>query len=266
MGEATRSVLFAWRLLQQVRRTRLAAENRIRAANACQYCSGKRSPKVDHECPECTPTRCAHCGGTGLAPILLPEAMLADYGVDIARLKEVEHRLELRLLRMARRHPDWPRLRAVAERWPGVGEGLLAALLGIAGDLRAYATPRRLMHYMGMGVGTDGRAMRLRRGRQAGFRPEGQAWCFLVMQQWRRYRRYPPEWEDVVALEQSKDERRAVSRAARKLVQRLLRDLWVAVNAEDMAPASVNANNRGRDHANEPSRVAGAGAADGGGS
>ena len=65
---------------------------------------------------------------------------------------------------------------------------------------------------------------------------------------WRNLARLPAAPPDMERA------RREAEAAHRSWVNRFAR-------RKDMAPASVNANNRGRDHANEPSRVAGAGAA-----
>jgi transposase len=154
-------------------------------------------------------------------------------GATAAQMREPERLLEKGLLQLARQHPQWSAIMPVVARWPGVGEGLAAALLGIVGDLSRFPTPRRLQRYMGMGVGPDGRALRRRRGVTAPWRGDGRAWCHLVMEQWLHWGRRPPGWDELLAYEMQKGEKGAKIRTARKLVQRLLTEFWVAANGSD---------------------------------
>jgi Transposase IS116/IS110/IS902 family len=227
-----RQLNLAYRSWLAVQRERIRAENRLRAANLCRFCGGKKLPKKDHECSFCIKDNpCYHCDGSGLDPIQIPAEALEGYGVSIATLRSAEDFDRQRLVKLFRQHP----LRPVIDECDGIGEELGAQLVGMIGNFGRFRNPSKLWAYLGLGV-KDGERQKRRKGEQANFKPEGQVWAFKVGEQfwhWGKNGRYGAMYGERLVLEEVKKPEGAKKRAARYTVKQMLKHLWCVANGAD---------------------------------
>lgn len=230
--QTTRQLRLAYRIWLAIQRERLRAEGRLRSANLCKFCGGKKLPKDDHECPDCTKgSHCFHCEGSGLDPIQIPAEALENLGVSIIQLQAAEDSSRKHLIKLFRQHP----LRPVVGECDGMGEELGAQLIGMVGDFGRFRNPAKLWAYLGLGV-VDGERQRRRKGEQANFKPEGQVWAFKVGEQfwhWGKNGHYGDMYRERLLMEEEKRAEGAKKRAARYTVKQMLKRLWCAANGAE---------------------------------
>lgn len=222
-------------MFQDVQTLRLMAEGRIRSANKCAVCGGKKTPKDNHECTEgtCTPKQCAHCDGTGDHAEQMPEAFLLMLGVNLDHLRDAEKAMGRTMAKLYRKHPYYD----VIKECDGIGDVLGAQLIGMVQDFNRFQNPSRLQSYLGLKVGEDGKAVRLQKGVQATFRPEGKVWAYKVADQlihWGKKGRYGDLFRQRAEFEIEKEEKGAKRRAARWTVKRMLRDVWCKTTGHEI--------------------------------
>src|SRR3972149_3102368 len=100
-SQVRRQISLAYRLFEDVQRERLRTEGRLRSANLCRFCGGKKVVKKDHLCPNCQEGQpCSHCDGTGLDPVQIPAEALATLGLSLPALQSAEDQARQRLVRL----------------------------------------------------------------------------------------------------------------------------------------------------------------------
>ena len=227
-----RQLSLAYRIWQDAQGERLRLEGRLRSANLCKFCGGKKLPKEDHDCSRCVKgSPCYHCDGSGEAPIQIPAAALASLGLSLPALQQAEKDTCARLVGLFRQHP----LRAAIADCDGIGEELGAQLIGMVGNFGRFRNPAKLWAYLGLGV-TNGERQRRRKGEQANFKPEGQVWAFKVGEQfwhWGKNGRYGAMYAERLVLEEAKRPEGAKKRAARYTVKQMLKHLWCVANGAE---------------------------------
>lgn len=232
MGVLERQLSLAYRMWIAIQRERLRAEGRLRSANFCKFCGGKKQPKDDHECAICVKgSPCSHCEGTGNDPIQIPAEALEAYGVSIAHLQDAEDTSRKRLVKLFRQHP----LRPMIDECDGIGEELGAQLIGMIGNFARFRNPAKLWAYLGLGV-VDGERQRRRKGEQSNFKPEGQVWAFKVGEQfwhWGKNGHYGEMYRERLVMEEEKRTEGAKKRAARYTVKQMLKHLWCVANGAE---------------------------------
>ncbi len=234
-GQLARQMQLAHRMWSGLQRERVRVENRLRSANLCQFCGGKKKPKKDHgDCAICDGA-CGHCEGSGQAPIQIPESALKPLGISIEHLRKAEDETSQHLVRLLRHHP----LHSTFAEWAGLGEVLSAQLIGMIGTFERFRKPAKLWAYLGLGVGPDGKYQRRHRGEQTNFKPEGQVWAYKVGEQfwhWGKNGHFGQVYRERLVLEEEKgvEGPHAHRMAARYTVKMILKRLWcVAVGAEE---------------------------------
>ena len=227
-----RQLSLAYRIWQDVQAERLRLEGRLRSANLCKFCGGKKVPKKDHECARCLQDGpCYHCEGSGDDPMQIPPEALASLGLSLPALQQAEKDSCGRLVRLFRQHP----LRPVIDQCDGIGEELGAQLIGMVGNFGRFRNPAKLWAYLGLGV-VDGERQRRRKGEQMNFKPEGQVWAFKVGEQfwhWGKNGRYGAMYAERLLLEEAKRPEGAKKRAARYTVKQMLKHLWCVANGAE---------------------------------
>lgn len=233
--QVARQLSLAYRLWQDVQRERLRAEGRLRSANFCKFCGGKKKPKSDHECRLCVEGElCSHCDGSGLDPIQIPGEALELIGLSLVSLKSAEEEARKRLVKLFRQHP----MRPIVAGCDGLGEELGAQLIGMVGDFGRFRNPQKLWAYLGLGVGADGKFQRRHRGEQANFKPEGQVWAYKVGEQfwhWGKNGEYGAVYSKRLTREEEKgmEGPHAHRMAARYTVKMILKRLWCVANGAE---------------------------------